>query len=286
MADSESKVSKLNSEQVLALYEKKRNVVMTVSIISIVILYMFFFMSSVIFQKKPPIEFTKLNEEQSLGEYRTVEVESWKYSKSQQLMEVQIGITNNSADGNDTYDYSSLVNYQLESKGKESLPVEIKFQEFNFAVIWIHLVPDDFNSCSLDIYTKEKKPNDVSVFTNVDKVEKVKKIKEKSEAQYHIEQIERNIKSEEKDIVKIKHKIKLIEKDILNINKNIKNLQNNEAYQSAAEISESEKTIAGYNEQIKSKQNEIAQCRSSISTGKSHIEEYKKLIEKIKQGDE
>jgi hypothetical protein len=276
-ADNAVGKKKIKFQEVYSKYNKKHNLSMQIGILLIFILYLFFFLSPVIFVSPSSTEYTKLNEMQSLGDDRTVGVEIWKYSKSQQLMEVQLNIENNSYDGEDYYDYTSFVNFIAESKGKEQISVEIKLQQLNFVVIWLHDIPDDFNSCSLNIYLKNDDETYASVFTNSKKVKKVDEIIEKSEEEYQIEKIEREIKKYNKQIEKNNKKIETLKEEINTIRIHIEETKKNEAYQSKSEILESEELIESYNNQISDREYQISSLQKDNTDAKSKITEYNDL---------
>lgn len=272
------------ADRIYKLYNKKHNVSMMLGIIFIILLYVFFFMSPSIFHKPSDVEYTNLGQKVSLGDERVIEIEFWKYSPNQNLMEVQLNVENNAYDGNDYYNYTSFVNFQAESKGKEQLPIEIKLQQINFVVLWIHDVPQDYNSCSLNVYMKNDESVYASVFTNYEKVKKVNKIKSMTETDYQIEKIKRDIKALKKQINKNNNKIVKINKEISNIEKHINELKKNEIYQSESEIEISEDQIDSYNSQIEERNSRIALLQESNADNRAKIIEYRELKEKISSG--
>lgn len=273
-------------KRVYKKYEQKHNLPIQIGILLIILLYVFFFMSSAIFQNPSPTEYTAINKMQPLGNNRNVAVEMWKYSKSQNLMEVQLNIENKAFDGEDYYDYTSFVNFLAESKGKQQLSVEIKLQQVNFVVIWLHDVPEDFNSCSLNIILKNDDKTHSSVYTNVKKVSKVDKISEKTEKAYQIEKIERGISKYKKQIVKNNKSIEKLREEISNINVHIEKVKKDEVYQSESEIKKSEEIIEEYNNQIDDRERQITSLTNDNLDYKSKIIEYEELKNKVSDKSE
>lgn len=283
MANENGVIANMSDKKILKLYQKNRNTFMIISFILIIGLYIFFFMSPTIFRVPAETMYTSLGVEESFGSGRTVKIISWNYSPSQELMEIQLELSDAYGDTKSGYSFSSFVNYAVESKGATQLPIEKKMEQYNLVVIWLHNVPEDFNTCSLNIYPPEGDDDIGELYTNSDRVKKVKSINAKSEAQYRIEVIKINIKALEKSIKSNETKINRIYKEIRANNVLIQEIRDNEKYQSEDEIRNSEETIKEYQNDNKKKQSDISLYRSKNSDNKYDIQEYKKLIEKIKK---
>lgn len=275
--------TEFTSAKLAKLRNKNRNRGLMLSFMLIILLYVFFFMSPVIFRTPSESEYSPIGSKETLGEGREISVESWKYSKKQSLMEVLIDIENNAYDGKDFYDYTAYVNFQEASKGKEQLAVEIKLQQINYVVLWIHEVPEDFNSCAVTVYMKDKSDDSASLYTNSKKVETVNKLSNKSEAEYQIEKIERNIAKLNKSISSNNKRIRSLRKEITTINSHITEAQNNKSYQTKNEQQKTDDIIEDYRTQISDREYEIGNLQKGNASAQSKITEYQGLIKTLKE---
>lgn len=279
MADRKTEFT---SEKLAKLRNKNRNKGLIISFSMIVLLYIFFFMSPIIFRTPSEVEYTPIGSKEYLSEGREVSIESWKYSKKQSLMEVMIDIENNAYDGKDFYNYTAYVNFQEASKGKEQLAVEIKLQQINFVVLWLHDVPKDFNSCVVTVYMKDKTETSASLYTNNSKVETVNNLSNKSETEYQIEKIERNISKLRKKIKANNSDISDLQKEIKIIKTHIEEEQDNKSYQTKREQQKTEEVIEDYRTQISDREFEIGELQKDNASHQSKITEYEKLISRLR----
>lgn len=277
------KKTEFTSEKLYKMRTKNRNRGMMISFFLIILCYVFFFMSPVIFKTPSELEYSPIGSKEYLSEGREISIESWKYSKSQELMEVLIDIDNDAVDGKDFYDYSAYVNFLEASKGKEQLPVEIKLQQINYVVLWLHDVPEDFNSCSVTVHMKGESDQSASLYTNHKKVANVKKLRNKSEIDYQVEKIERNISKLNNRIKKNNKDINNLRKEIKTINVHIAEEQENMTYQTKKEQLQTEDTIEDYRTQISDREYQIGTLRKENASLNSKISEYNKLIGSLKE---
>lgn len=276
------KKTEFTSEKLAKLRNKNRNKGLIISFSMIVLLYIFFFMSPIIFRTPSEVEYTPIGLKEYLSEGREVSIESWKYSKKQDLMEVMIDIENNAYDGKDFYNYTAYVNFQEASKGKEQLAVEIKLQQINFVVLWLHDVPEDFNSCVVTVYMKDKTETSASLYTNYSKVETVNNLSNKSETEYQIEKIERNISKLRKKIKANNSDISDLQKEIKIIKTHIGEEQDNKSYQTKREQQKTEEIIEDYRTQISDREFEIGELQKDNASHQSKITEYENLISRLR----
>lgn len=274
--------TEFTSEKLAKLRNKNRNKGLIISFSMIVLLYIFFFMSPIIFRTPSEVEYTPIGSKEYLSEGREVSIESWKYSKKQSLMEVMIDIENNAYDGNDFYNYTAYVNFQEASKGKEQLAVEIKLQQINYVVLWLHDVPEDFNSCVVTVYMKDKAETSASLYTNYSKVETVNNLSNKSETEYQIEKIERNISKLRKKIKANNSNISDLQKEIKIIKTHIGEEQDNKSYQTKREQQKTEEIIEDYRTQISDREFEIGELQKDNASHQSKITEYENLISRLR----
>jgi cell division protein FtsL len=239
-------------------------------------------MSPIIFRTPSEVEYTPIGSKEYLSEGREVSIESWKYSKKQDLMEVMIDIENNAYDGKDFNNYTAYVNFQEASKGKEQLAVEIKLQQINFVVLWLHDVPEGFNCCVVTVYMKDKTETSASLYTNYSKVETVNNLSNKSETEYQIEKIERNISKLRKKIKENNSDISDLQKEIKIIKTHIKEEQDNKSYQTKREQQKTEEIIEDYRTQISDREFEIGELQKDNASHQSKITEYENLISRLR----
>ena len=276
------KKTEFTSEKLAKMRNKNRNIGLIISFSMIVLLYIFFFMSPIIFRTPSEVEYTPIGSKEYLSEGREISIERWKYSKKQALMEVMIDIENNAYDGKDFYNYTAYVNFQEASKGKEQLAVEIKLQQINYVVLWLHSVTEDFNSCSVTVYMKDKAETSASLYTNYKKVEMVNRLSNKSETEYRIEKIERNISKLREKIVTNNNDISDLKKEIKTIKSHIKEEQNDKSYQTKREQQKTEDIIEEYRTQISDREFEIGELQKDNASNQTKIDEYNSLIQKLR----
>ena len=277
------KHTEFTPEKLYKMRTKNRNRTMLISFFLIVICYIFFFMSPVVFKTPSESEFTPIGEKEFLTDGREISIESWKYSPKQALMEVLIDIENEAVDGKDFYDYTAFVNFLEASKGKEQLAVEIKLQQINYVVLWLHDVPEDFNSCAVTVHMKGNDDKSASLFTNKDKIERIDKLTSKTESEYQIEKIERTISKIKGKINKNNKEISKLRKEIKAINSHITEEQNNLTYQTARDQAKTEAIIEEYREQISDREYQIGNLQKDNIGCNSKITEYNNLIGELKE---
>ena len=272
--------------EVSAIYKKlnKNNSrSMHIGFIVIISLYIFFFLSPTIFHQPNEVLFTPLNEVEELEVGKSFSIESWNYSESQKLMEVQLSIENISMDGINSYDYYSAINFQDRNKKGQVLNVETKLQSYNYAVVWIKDVPEDFFNCSLFISMPDDKDTYISVYTNIDKVEKVDNIQSKTEEMYHVEKAERQIAELNRLIKKNNKGIARLQKENKRIEEYISYARANEIYQTPSEVEQTESEIESYNNEIASNIANITRMQEENKEYNADVLEYNKIIESIDQ---
>ena len=277
------KHTEFTPEKLYKMRTKNRNRTMLISFILIVLCYIFFFMSPVIFKTPSESEYTPIGEKEFLTDGREIIIESWKYSPKQALMEVLIDIENEAVDGKDFYDYTAFVNFLEASKGKEQLAVEIKLQQINYVVLWLHDVPEDFNSCAVTVHMKGKSDDSATLFTNKDKVENVNKLTVKSKTEYQIEKISRNIAKLQRKISDNNKEINKLKKEIKTINSHITEEHNNLIYKTLREQEKVKAVIEEYREQISDREYQIGNLQKDNKACNSKITEYNNLIGKLKE---
>lgn len=105
-----------------------------------------------------------------------VQINDWKYSKSQNMMEVDLTLDDESAD---LYDLSFLSKARMTGNELQNLDSKVMYQSSSYIVIFIKNIPENYNEVLLSV-TSELKTNNssesVSLYTNRYKATKVDKI--------------------------------------------------------------------------------------------------------------
>lgn len=282
----DTKINKINETKVYRDYKKDHNLSVKIGLLLIIVTYLFFFMSSSIFQKESIASHTPLKSKQTFDDKKiSFTIEQWKYSKNQKLMEVTLKIDNSDLKDN-SFSYVSMGNYKNATSGKYELETEIKVNEFNYAIVWIKNIPDDFNGIVLYVIRNGASEDENMVLmlqTESKYVKRVNNISSKTTlSEYRIETLSDEIHASEKAISQYKEKIVNSNNDIKLIQKKIEEVQDSQLYLYGSELQESEHKIQSYQNKISSKKNSIIKYQTKINEENQKIQEYNTLIEKFK----
>lgn len=207
---------------------------------------------------------------------RKVILDDWDYSENQQLMEIKIEIQNTSFDGVDKYEYEAL------DRKKGYFEVKPVLEDEDYVVLHIIGVNKNWSEISLRISMPEKKEKGsteisaLKLYTNVEKVNTVQKIKDKSENQYYAERINEKIQNYEDIISELTEENLEYQSKIKQAKENISRLDSEKEYQTEKEIKETE-------EQISKAKMEIETMQTDVNANNEEIEEYQ---ERIKNSEE
>lgn len=277
-----SLTTQMNEKKTYKDFKRNNSKGIILSIFLIVSINVFFFLSPVIFHKRSEVSFTQLKVEEEITDTLSVVIEDWKYSKSQNLMEVQLSVNNTDLYlKNNDIKFSSACNFIEESKGTKGLRSKVILNEINTIVLWIYDIPTDYNTCVLFCTVGNKEP--VSLYTNCGKVNVVKNISKQSQENYRIERLEYEITRKEKRINNYKKKINEYLLEIEKINEKIDEKRQEEIYESESNIKKIENDIYSLKNDINNKQTYIDEYNEKISVLQSNIKEYKNLINKIRK---
>lgn len=238
--------------------------------------YGFFFSTKLWYEdKKDVIAATKMDVVKN-WQKREVQLISWKYSKNENIMEIQLAIKNNSYDGINDYKFTAL------EKNKGFLTTNVILQEEDLMVVQITNLPRKWSQISLRINTKEEGETPCKFYTNRFDVETVDKIPNLTGNEYMIARLDSLITSYNDKIEKLQKDIKAQERIISNCNEDIQKYKEDEEFQTEQEIQDTERLIAdaqskmsSANEQINSDNADIAEYQERIAL----TEEKKKLYE-------
>lgn len=167
----------------------------------------------------------------------------WQYAPSQKMMEVELDIVNEAFDGIDSYSYSAAT-----SEGAD-LAIKRIVESEDFVVLEISDLPSKWAEVSLHMTLPEDtEQNDGTVlklYTNINEVEQVQQLEEKSKKDYLIQRMdltilyyENQIQQLQKDIEDQKNSQELIKEGILQ-------MERQKAFQTDSEKLATDTLIAG-----------------------------------------
>lgn len=255
----------------LALKDKEKkktryNRYMYIIISFFIVGYGFFFSTKFWYQDtKDVVVATKLNTIKS-WEKREVQLINWQYSNQQNMMEVQLFITNKSYDGIDTYDITAL------EKSKGYLDVEVLVEEDGFYVVRIKNIPRRWSEISLRIGIPDSEDAPCKFYTNKFDVATVDTIPELTYNEYMVARLDSLIESYRDEIKSLEKDIKEQEEIITNCNADIEKYKKDEEFQTAMEVEETERVISDA-------QNTISTANTQIESDKASIAEYQERID-------
>lgn len=202
---------------------------------------------------------------------RNITINSWRYSDSQEMMEVILEIENLSIDGISEYKYQAF------DKDKEYEVEKVRGGN-GFYVLRIYKVKNSWTELALriDIRPDDKSKNGdfekIKIYTNDKIVSKVSDLTLKSLKEYKEESYTQQIKTLEKRMAKNRTKKEKYEYSIKTANEKIKELEGKSKYQTQKEQTETAENIGAINQEKKNLEEKVTELEG----------EYKELKEKIK----
>jgi|GEM_PF-743796 len=202
---------------------------------------------------------------------RNITIDSWQYSKDQEMMEVILEIENLSIDGIKEYKYQAF------DKDKEYKVEKVRGGD-GFYVLRIYKVKSSWTELALriDIRADDKSKNGdfekIKIYTNDKIVNKVSKLPLKTLKEYKEESYTQQIKTLEKRMAKNRRKKGKYEDSIKTANEKIKELEGKAKYQTKKEQTETAENIGTINQEKKNLEEKVTELEG----------EYKELQEKIK----
>lgn len=202
---------------------------------------------------------------------RNITINSWRYSDSQEMMEVILEIENLSIDGISEYKYQAF------DKDKEYEVEKVRGGN-GFYVLRIYKVKNSWTELALriDIRPDDKSKNGdfekIKIYTNDKIVSKVSELTLKSLKEYKEESYTQQIKTLEKRMAKNRTKKEKYEYSIKTANEKIKELEGKSKYQTQKEQTETAENIGAINQEKKNLEEKVTELEG----------EYKELKEKIK----
>lgn len=245
---------------------RHRNIVYISFLVFLIMGYTLFFTSKTWYWNDGDlVKATPFNSPMSVAG-REVILTRWEYSPEENLMEVELNISNQSTDGIEKYNYFAM------ERRKGMLKIESIVSDSNFVVLRILNVPKNWKEISLQMQVSQ---NDVLKFyTNKNSIAMVDSIEDLSKDEYIYRSIENNIlyyndmiKTKKKSIKNLKEKIEIAEN-------HIEQYQTDKVYQTEEERSSTDTKIGNLNL-------EIENFKSSIETEQDDISEFQKRIRNL-----
>lgn len=209
---------------------------------------------------------------------RNLTLDTWKYSKDQNLMEVQLSIQNNALDGYDQYTFKAI------DKEHGFLTVDPILEAPDLIVLQFH-VPSSWQSLSLQLYFPDEVASGdfQSFYMNRESVESVSEIKTLSENGYRIEKCKRDITYTEKAIQEAQKKIEDNNNRILTYEQEIQTIENDMIYQTSKEQENSQHLIDTAKSNIDQLNRNITSTQDSIKENQEKIKMLKKRLNSLEE---
>lgn len=206
------------------------------------------------------------------GNNREVTLISWNYCSDNKKMEILLGISNTSYDGNDTYTWTA------EDRATGSLTVNPIIQTRNFVVLQLVNLPSRISVISLRMDNPDiKEFETLRIYGDPKRnITSVSSIQEKTENEYHVQQLQSEINIVTQNIENLQEEINTNQEKIQNLNYAIKEAENDLQYQTTSEIESTNQKISSLRSQKKG-------LADIIDNNKSKIQELQQKIENLNQ---
>lgn len=206
------------------------------------------------------------------GNNREVTLISWNYCSDDKKMEILLGISNTSYDGNDTYAWTA------EDRATGSLTVNPIIQTRNFVVLQLVNLPSRISVISLRMDNPDiKEFETLRIYGDPKRnITSVSSIQEKTENEYHVQQLQSEINIVTQNIENLLEEINTNQEKIQNLNYAIKEAENDLQYQTTSEIESTNQKISSLRSQKKG-------LADIIDNNKSKIQELQQKIENLNQ---
>lgn len=206
------------------------------------------------------------------GNNREVTLISWNYCSDDKKMEILLGISNTSYDGNDTYTWTA------EDRATGSLTVNPIIQTRNFVVLQLVNLPSRISVISLRMDNPDiKEFETLRIYGDPKRnITSVSSIQEKTENEYHVQQLQSEINIVTQNIENLQEEINTNQEKIQNLNYAIKEAENDLQCQTTSEIESTNQKISSLRSQKKG-------LADIIDNNKSKIQELQQKIENLNQ---
>lgn len=240
--------------------------------------YTFFFTSKFWMPTAGEAErYTKLHQDITWND-RAIRLVRWEYSQEQHLMEVELDISNQKFDGENTYRFTAL------ETNAGPLKVKPILEEMDWVILQIEGIPEKFAEISLRMEMEDDEAvGVVKMYTNVNEVARVNAIEKKDRNGYLAQRYEQEILGYESEIREWNGKIVEAEDKISTIEQEIQEMKAKEEYQTDAQIEDTENMISEAQNEILATEEAIAEYEVDIKERQQRIQNVQLQLNELKQ---
>lgn len=263
------------------LLKKNRNLSMVLFVSTVVIIFIFFFLSKTLFDRKNELKFTNVNSVITIDK-RDITLAKWVYCKETKKMEIEFDIVNTTYDGNDIYDFDVV-----DRKGNK-YHTDVVVTAPTMSVVQVENVPEEFSEMRIAMkvnYTDRKTDEIAKFYTNINQVEKVDEIVTyNSLEEYYVAKLNRYIDNYNSEIADTQKNIDAENKTVDNYNDLISNLNMQKSYAAGDELNSINKQIADTNKLLIASNQKIAGYRNDIINIQRKIDDYESIKKAYEDG--
>ena len=236
--------------------------------------YTFFFTSQIWMPATADASYLTKTGVENNWDNRTVTINRWEYSKTQNMMEVELSINNKTYDGNNDYTFSAV-----DLRGRK-IKTKTVISDEDWIILQLRDVPERWSDISLRMDLEKSDSGVLKLYTNINAVTKVSKINTLDYKGYkikrfniEIDQMEKQVTDRQKQQEDLKRENKEIEKEITRLNES-KTYKTDEEREKVDEKIKSANTTMTTNEQtINELDGEIAEYNNRIELKKKQIDD-------------
>lgn len=265
------------------LIRAKGNLILKTLFALIVAFYVFSFASNYIFApKESDLLYTPVKQD-NIIENTKLQIYDWKYSKSQNMMEVDLTIDDETAN---LYTLSYTSKARMTGNELQNLSAKAVYQSSSYVVIFIKDIPENYNEILLSVDSENETTGSnigsVSLYTNRYRATKVSNISKKTGVEYQIDRLNIGIENYQNKINSSQKSINKYNKNISSATNEIEKLREEQQYLTTDEIAESEEKIKSFNSSILGATNSIKSEQDKIRNYQQKLDEIKLKIKEIK----
>lgn len=255
-----------------SLKKKKGNLPLFLVVFFFVGGYLFFFSSNYWMPSNLSAKLqTELKENINWGE-RTLQIRRWDYCEADEVMEVELDVTNHSYDGKNHYYYSAL------SRSGKKLTVETVVEDSDWVVLRIIGVNKDFGEISLRVAQNEMEENTLHLYTNVNAVNRVDSLVKRERIGYQILRLESDKAAYKKKNNSYEKEIRGLQEKNTRMQEEIDHLQSKTSYQTEEQLQETDDQIKEIQSSMKENEDSILSLTEKINENKERIDLLDKQI--------
>ena len=250
------------------------------STILVLLLIVFFggytiFFTSPLFMpdNKTELRLTELNVANQLDSQHSFTIVRWQYSELQKRMEIEIDVNNTAYDGMKSYKYA------VRSQPSARIKVNPIIENNSLLILQLDNISKNFDFISFQISLPDSSAEPLKLYTNKLDVEQVDRLDVKTEEEYNIDRLYRNIETYQKNIAQIRSEIGEIEKKINFVEQETKELLDSRQFKTESEIQEIDLRINTNNQVIEDENKNLDKLRQSILEYQNKITLIQEQIE-------